>query len=76
METTDLKTLEDLDDVSCDTVNYHLDTCYKKDLREEAIKWAKHFRDLDSHCPKCMIQDGRTQTDFMHFFNITDEDLK
>ena len=44
------------------------------ELKAEAIKWVKHWRELDE--AKCRICNIPTDTDFMHFFNITEEDLK
>ncbi len=44
------------------------------ELKAEAIKWVKHWRELDE--AKCRICNIPTDTDFMHFFNITEEELK
>jgi len=48
----------------------------KEEIKEEAKKWIKYWRDLDSHCPKCDIWAEKHQDDLMHFFNITEEELK
>jgi len=48
----------------------------KNKLKAEAVKWIKHWRNLDQHCPKCDIWNEKRQDDMMHFFNLTEEDLK
>ena len=47
----------------------------RKEDKQEAIKWVKHFRTT----PKilnCFYQDKAKAEIFIHFFNITEEDLK
>ena len=56
-----LMTLKDIDD--------NLNVAWKSKLREEAIKWYKSNIDKP---PKDRI----SGSDWLEFFNITDEDLK
>jgi len=59
-----LKTLKDLEIAGHDVV------------REEAIKWVKHWRSIDQHCAKCDVWNEKRQDDIMHFLNLTEEDLQ
>lgn len=89
---TELNTLKDLEDVERDRgfeeSCYHPDTCYKEDLKQEAIKWVKEWKNderlsyptatIDINAPLALIQlelETKIKT-FKHFFNITEEDLK
>ena len=42
-------------------------------MKAEAIKWVKYWRDLDDIPNR---ENEYTDSDFMNFFNITEEDLK
>ena len=48
----------------------------ESELKQEAIKWVKHWRSIDQHCVTCDIWNEKRQDDMMHFFNITQEDLE
>ncbi len=68
-----LKTLKDIE-VRCDfnhiTEDYEdTDYIHIDDLRQEAIKWVKHFRKFRINSKHTM------ENDFTKFFNITEEDL-
>ena len=63
-----LKTLKDLEaDFECGWGKYHINT---KELKAEAIKWVKSYREL-----KPFPQVNMDEEDWIHFFNITEDDL-
>lgn len=59
-----LKTLEDLE----------IFKTYKKLLKEEAIKWVKHWQ-KEKEMTKKVVKFASMQVAFLDFFNITEEDL-
>jgi len=61
----ELKTLKDIKEVGSKSHSIS-GTCYKKDLKKEAVKWVKS-EEMVSNDVKLWIE---------HFFNITEEDLK
>jgi len=81
---SELKTLKDIEDYmlgqpTCDVV---LGMVEPKDLREEAINWIKKYLlSLDEELLKPteetpIYMNKNTMYWIIHFFNITDEDLK
>ncbi len=78
--TNELKTLKDLNAQERDTYDRELSVSLK-DLKQEAIKWIKQWRDLrflnKIPSPKLPLS-LKEQADeiIMSFFNITEEDLK
>ena len=66
---TKLKTLKDLDFWTLYVAerDEERDVVDRDDLKQEAIKWVKDFRERD---------DEIWESNFMNFFNITEEDLK
>lgn len=68
----DLKTLKDLVLRTSPTD----DEVVKMVLKQEAIRWVKHWRTIDDHYIKCEVTHARSCDDFQYFFNITEEDLK
>lgn len=72
---TELKTLKDLM-YGCSNYPNCTKECEsidKQTLRLEAMKWIKYWRSLSDYCFLC---NKTTIQDFMHFFNIKEEELK
>ena len=75
---TELKTLKNLRCDACDRDGNKKLSNFPRpvsvdiiELKQEAIKWVKWIKE------KKNFEVGRTPTDFiMHFFNLTEEDLK
>jgi hypothetical protein len=65
----ELRTLKDLRSVDA------LNTCvYRNELREEAIKWFKRYK--DTHLEVINLEDVSIENWIKHFFNLTEEDLE
>ena len=45
------------------------------ELRAEAVKWVRHWRSIDQHCPMCDVWNEKRQEDMMHFLNLTEGDI-
>ena len=67
---TELKTLKDI------TRENEFEFDSLKALKAEAVKWVKHWDSIDKHCVKCSLAKERSQSDFAHFFNLTEDDLE
>ena len=77
---TEIKTLQDLwkeknkdlkeKGITCACGNCDLVSFKIKELKAEAVKWVKHYREYDSHSTGFNVDE-----EFMKFFNLTLEDL-
>ena len=74
---TELKTLKDLR-YSSHCPSCRIITINPTELRQEAIKWIKAFKNGDTHTDYVAetITNENVQDWIQEFFNITDEDLK
>ena len=85
---SELKTLKDIygrsyQDCHCGEYNEGCNSCLRKDIKAEAVKWVKHSIELQKKdFVKNVIptifqkQQSAVQSEFMNFFNLTEEDLK
>jgi len=71
-----LKTLKDLVEGDIEFEGKLLRVVKEKDLRQEAIKWIKYLKKLDKKTAQHPIEIDAQIGWIMHFFNITEEDLK
>lgn len=83
---TELKTLKDFR-MECHNGDVYLQAVWKKDVKQEAIKWVKHYQDRIFHLNERVNKGlkiekmelweliGKSNA-LMDFNNITEEDLK
>jgi len=83
---TELKTLKDIEFEVIDEKGIHMDVAFAAQLRAEAIEWVKEFRSgrqgltgingvEPSDHEKFIVATALSDW-IMHFFNLTEDDLK
>lgn len=70
-----LRTLKDLKPDKNKTL-FTIDVIQISDLKAEAVKWVKTFRNRKKINSYCEHADQALEINFKDFFNITEEDLK